>query len=351
MRIFLSKKLKLLTLLTVSIILFYTFPTKTTNASEQEFKFVTPSDLAVNLSDEHVEDSDYKDDMKYILLWTSARTVPFVFIGEGQKGFVDRKCPFTNCFVTGNKKYLKDITKYDVIAFAGPEVIRMPMDQLPIKRSPHQKYAFASIESPDYYPVCSNRFDEYFNWTWTFKLDSDVRWGYMVIRDQNNNVVGPNKEMHWIKQEDMDPVSDEFKERLKSKTKAAAWYVSNCHSKSKRELFVKELQKELTKFDLTVDVYGKCGPLQCSRSKEAECFDLIKEKYYFYLSFENSYSEDYVTEKLLNAVWNDAVPVVYGAGNYSRYYFLGHSKCLIHMSCYWYKGRLYVRLIWVLLGF
>ncbi|KOB63349.1 Uncharacterized protein OBRU01_24246, partial [Operophtera brumata] len=319
MRIFLSNKVKLIQLLAVLITLFYIFPTKKTNAPKEEFKIVIPNDSAVNLGVEYVADSDDKDDLKYILLWTSARNAPLAYIGEGQKGFVDRKCPYTNCFVTGNKNHLKDITKFDVIAFAGPDVIRMYEDKLPVKRSPHQKYAFASIESSDNYPVCSNRFDSYFNWTWTFKLDSDVRWGYMVIRDHNNNVVGPNKEMHWIKHGDMDPVSDEFKERLKSKSKAAAWYVSSCRSRSKREQFVKELQKELKQFDLTVDVYGKCGPLQCSRAKEAECFDLIKEKYYFYLSFENSFSEDYVTEKLLNAVWNNAVPIVYGAANYSRF--------------------------------
>lgn len=325
MKIIKSKRAKLLTFLAILLILFYKFQSKTKNTTEQKFKLVT-SENVVNVR-KSVAYSERKDDMKYILLWTSAKSAPLSFIGEGRKGFIDRNCPFTNCIVTGTKKYLNDITEFDVVAFSSSEVIRMYNDRLPASRSPHQKYAFASIESSDYYPVCSDRFDGYFNWTWTFRLDSDVRWGYMVIRDENNNIVGPNKEMHWINHEDMETVSDEFKENLKSKTNAAAWYVSNCKSRSKRELFVKELQKELQKYNLTVDVYGRCGPLQCSRATEAECFDLIKEKYYFYLSFENSYNEDYVTEKLLNAVWNNAVPIVYGSANYSRYIFAKYYNC------------------------
>ncbi|XP_063375065.1 alpha-(1,3)-fucosyltransferase C-like [Cydia amplana] len=50
-----------------------------------------------------------------------------------------------------------------------------------------------------------------------------------------------------------------------------------------------------------------------------ECLKLIQEQYYFYLSFENSFSEDYVTEKLLTALENYAVPVVYGGANYTRF--------------------------------
>lgn len=37
--------------------------------------------------------------------------------------------------------------------------------------------------------------------------------------------------------------------------------------------------------------------------------------YYFYFSIENSFSEDYVTEKLLHALKHYAIPVVYGGAN------------------------------------
>ncbi|KAL4713768.1 hypothetical protein ACJJTC_004299 [Scirpophaga incertulas] len=114
-----------------------------------------------------VNRTDEKPSMKYILQWTSQRDVPFVYMGVGQE------------------------------------------------------------ESSHYYPVCSNRFDGFFNWTWTFRLDSEVRWGYMAIRDSKNVIVGPKKIMHWIKLEDMDPVSDEFRNNLKTKKIAAACTETN----------------------------------------------------------------------------------------------------------------------------
>ncbi|CAH2106209.1 unnamed protein product [Euphydryas editha] len=244
-------------------------------------------------------------------------------MGEGRQGFIDRNCSFTNCFVTSNRLYLGDYTKFDVIAFAGPEVRLMNKqgfyDQLPKRRSPHQKYAFASIESADNYPMCSDSFDGFFNWTWTYRLDSEAKWGYIAIRDSKNNLIGPKKDMNWIKLEDMKPVSDDLKNKLRGKTKAAAWFVSNCYSRSEREAFAWNLKIQLASYDLKVDVYGECGSMKCPRNKEDECNKMIEKDYYFYLSFENSFAEDYVTEKLLHPLKNYAVPIVYGGANYTRF--------------------------------
>ncbi|CAH2106204.1 unnamed protein product [Euphydryas editha] len=256
--------------------------------------------------------------MKYILQWSSPNNIPFVYMGVGQSGFIQRACTFTNCFVTSDRNFFDDYTKFDVIAFHGPEVGDANWYDLPNKRSPHQKFVFASIESSENYPVCSHVLDNFFNWTWTYKVTSDARWGYMVVRDSNYEVIGPNVEMHWMKKAAMAPVSIEFKEKLKTKTKAAAWFVSNCFSRSRREIFVKKLQEQLNKYKLSIDVYGRCGTLTCSSEKQHECIKMIERDYYFYLSFENSFAEDYVTEKLLYPLKNNAVPIVYGGANYTR---------------------------------
>ncbi|XP_053607599.1 alpha-(1,3)-fucosyltransferase C-like [Plodia interpunctella] len=258
-------------------------------------------------------------DLKYILLWTSPKTEPFVFIGLERSGFIKRNCSYTNCFVTADRNYFENYGQFHAVVFAMSEATRYKSSQLPKYRSPDQKYVFSSIESSHYYPACSDRFNNYFNWTWSFRLDSDCRYEYMAIRDMHDNVIGPNKIMHWMKVENMTPVSSELKNSLQSKTIAAAWFASNCHSKSKREEFVEQLRNELSKYNHTVDIYGKCGKLSCPRKKTQKCFELIKKKYYFYLSFENSYSVDYVTEKLLTALKNNAVPIVYGEANYTRF--------------------------------
>jgi hypothetical protein len=41
--------------------------------------------------------------------------------------------------------------------------------------------------------------------------------------------------------------------------------------------------------------------------------------YFFYLSFENSFCPDYVTEKLYTAFETGTVPVVFGGANYSLF--------------------------------
>ncbi|XP_028027141.1 alpha-(1,3)-fucosyltransferase C-like [Bombyx mandarina] len=331
MRNILNKKTFFLFLFFVVILLLFLKTFKDVTIHEQflnGYKIITENDEIKNIEVVTTPQATRKQEttepneapkLKYILQWTSAQGVPFAYMGKGQEGFIQRKCPHTNCFVTADRNLLGDYTKFDVIAFAGPDVVRMSEKTLPEKRSPHQKYAFATIESSDNYPVCSNRFDGYFNWTWTFRLDSEVRWGYFNVKDKNENVIGPNKIMHWMKIEDMEPVSEDFKIQLKSKSKAAAWFVSNCYTRSRREDFANELQVELKKYNLELDIYGRCGNLKCSRDTEEACDEMIREKYYFYLSFENSFGEDYVTEKLLHALEFDAVPVVYGGANYTRF--------------------------------
>ncbi|XP_037803091.1 alpha-(1,3)-fucosyltransferase C-like [Penaeus monodon] len=92
----------------------------------------------------------------------------------------------------------------------------------------------------------------------------------------------------------------------------AAWFVSNCYSHSKRERIVKGLQKYIK-----VDIYGKCGPLECPRASTRLCYQMLEKNYKFYLSFENSLCKDYVTEKLFSVLKYNVVPVVYGLANYA----------------------------------
>jgi hypothetical protein len=50
---------------------------------------------------------------------------------------------------------------------------------------------------------------------------------------------------------------------------------------------------------IPVDIYGKCSNLSCAR--DGRCWQMLGQKYKFYLAFENSNCKDYITEKLF---WN-----------------------------------------------
>ncbi|VVD04032.1 unnamed protein product [Leptidea sinapis] len=269
-----------------------------------------------NISEGNYSVSIENNNMKYILQWTSKSRPPFYHMGEGNSAFIENKCKYTNCYVTDDRNYFPNETDFDAIAFNGMDVSGISPAQIPKLRSTKQKYVFGAMESADNFPLCAQYLDGFFNWTWTYRLDSDIRWEYIKIFDMNKTLVGPKINMEWPAE--MKPLNEELKEKLSNKTKAVAWFVSHCVTKGKREAYVKKLKKNLSKFGWTVDIYGKCGNLECPR-KDEKCKDLLERNYYFYLSFENSFAEDYVTEKLLNALNNNVVPIVYGAADYTRY--------------------------------
>ena len=105
-----------------------------------------------------------------------------------------------------------------------------------------------------------------------------------------------------------------------TKTRNVAWFVSNCRTQSRREDYVTELQKYID-----VDVYGKCGNLSCGHSgggRNAYCDHSVLDKMYrFYLSFENSLCEGYVTEKMKRLIERPitTIPIVMGFMNYSMF--------------------------------
>ena len=49
-----------------------------------------------------------------------------------------------------------------------------------------------------------------------------------------------------------------------------------------------------------------------------DCYTMLEENYKFYLSFENVFCEDYVTEKAYNILKLWVVPIVMGAANYEE---------------------------------
>ncbi len=52
--------------------------------------------------------------------------------------------------------------------------------------------------------------------------------------------------------------------------------------------------------------------------EERKCFSKLAEGFKFYLSFENSLCDHYVTEKLVKALENNVVPIVMGGADYAQ---------------------------------
>lgn len=99
-----------------------------------------------------------------------------------------------------------------------------------------------------------------------------------------------------------------------------AWITSRCNSPSYRQLIASQLQS----YNISVHIYGSCGPFRCKVPKSqalsgVDCRVQIYNKYKFYLSFENTNCQDYVTEKYFDILaFSEMIPIVYGGAIYAK---------------------------------
>ncbi|KAM8795093.1 4-galactosyl-N-acetylglucosaminide 3-alpha-L-fucosyltransferase FUT5-like [Eudromia elegans] len=156
-------------------------------------------------------------------------------------------------------------------------------------RAPAQRWVWFNLESPTHSPNL-RAMDNLFNLTMSYRRDSDI--------------FSPYGELQLLEQPQ--PFS------IPAKSKLVAWVVSNWHTRLYRVKYYEELRQHIA-----VDVYG-----QHHQRLPAEQLLPTLAQYKFYLAFENSQHEDYITEKVWrNALLAGTVPVVLGPprDNYERF--------------------------------
>lgn len=201
------------------------------------------------------------------------------------------RCVYNNCELTENQSFLSTA---DGIIFHLPYG-KFALENPPIKstdRRTDQPWIAMHFESPsniDAKQLFSNRWKYTFNWSMSYRFDADIQIPYGAIKRRT------------------DPILKDYHKIVARKTKMAVWFVSNCHPESKREVIVHLLQKD----GIDIDIYGKCG-----RGRIDDEHTL--SKYKFYIAFENSLCEDYVTEKFFSRYNFDVILVTYGGADYSR---------------------------------
>ncbi|XP_064487414.1 alpha-(1,3)-fucosyltransferase C-like [Ornithodoros turicata] len=228
-------------------------------------------------------------DIPRILLWT-----PFFrsrLLGLSSEDEIEIPECSRRCFVTYNRHLF---SSSDAVVFHARDLC---LEDMPTSRPPAQKWVFWSMEAPPHSgQIKLDRMKSVFNWTMTYRADSDISVAYGVLkRRQNRKAMALASKRLW-----------------KEKNKTAVWVVSNCASNSGREGFVKELQRYID-----IDIYGRCGTHECPIDSYDACFRKFESEYYFWLALENALCRDYVTEKLFSALQRVIVPVALGAVNYS----------------------------------
>lgn len=221
------------------------------------------------------------------------------------------KCAEKRCFAfKHNLNWQTPLEESNGVIVHAPNLLYLYWKNNQYKRDPKQLWSLYTLES-QMHTFCYLHFklsdlDDWFNLTKTIK----DKYGY------NNYDL---KQLHRYK-----PYVDYFSglktlqhKPIKNK-KMALWFVSNCHSSSKRNEYIAELSKYIE-----IDVFGNCGFLNskkdpCKSKSNIKCLKELFNSYKFYLSFENSNCDSYITEKYLRFYEKefvfevDIVPVVRG---------------------------------------
>ncbi|XP_018430159.1 PREDICTED: galactoside 3(4)-L-fucosyltransferase-like [Nanorana parkeri] len=214
-----------------------------------------------------------------ILLWTWPLGYQFPL----------NRCPnseSSGCFYTVNRT---SYSMADAVVISHRDVQKSEELLPPALRPPHQYWIWFSIESPT---NCANLtfMDKNINLTMSYRLDSDIftPYGWLENIDSKENFTIPKK------------------------SKLVAWTVSNWKPKYRRTKYYEELKKYIP-----VDVYGKHA-MTLPREEMLQTLATYK----FYLAFENSIHEDYITEKFWrSSLIAGTVPIGMGPPrkNYERF--------------------------------
>lgn len=112
-----------------------------------------------------------------------------------------------------------------------------------------------------------------------------------------------------------------------SKKKFCAFIVSSNSSRERVDFF-----KKLSKYK-RIDSYGKVmnNMGDIIQDQDWKYNPKIFENYKFVICFENSFAEDYITEKLLNVMFANSIPIYRGAPNTKDYF---NTKSFINFDDY-----------------
>ncbi|XP_067417524.1 alpha-(1,3)-fucosyltransferase 7 [Emydura macquarii macquarii] len=190
------------------------------------------------------------------------------------------------CQLTGDHRLF---SQADVVVFHHRE-LQLGKVSLPTeRRPPGQNWVWVTLESPTNSKALAG-WNQTFNWVMTYRRDSDIFMPYGELVANSSASVD-----------------------IPTKTGLVSWVISNYHRTQTRVQVYRDLSRHLR-----VDVYGKANQKPLCR----DCLLPTTSRYKFYLAFENSIHQDYITEKLWrNALLAGTVPVVLGPprANYEKF--------------------------------
>ncbi|XP_053389531.1 glycoprotein 3-alpha-L-fucosyltransferase A-like [Mercenaria mercenaria] len=210
-----------------------------------------------------------------------------------------KRCNYSNCKMSSN---ISDAGYSDAIIFQGG--YRFPL-KLTFRRPNGQVWIFYEHEPPYRYKQIRYRSlpKNYFNWTMTYDESvSDIHLPYGAITNKSSKVSRSEVVL------------------MRSKNRTALMIMSHCNTPANRLRYVNQLKKFID-----VDILGECGTSwSCGiLYKHDNCFEILN-RYKFFLAFENSFCNNYFTEKVFDNFDYDTVLVTRGGKHGQINHILPH---------------------------
>jgi hypothetical protein len=174
--------------------------------------------------------------------------------------------------------------------------------RFPPKRRGQQWVAWSMESDVNYRRQSSRWFMRLFDWTMTYRRDSDVPVLYL-----NSSVASELRQAP----------------RPKEPGSLVAFFAKNRADHCGRGRYVAELMKHIEVHSYGPFLRNRPLPDDCGRETKLSTI----ARYKFTLAFENSVSHDYVTEKIFDALVAGSVPIYRGASNFDE--FMPGERCLI----------------------
>jgi len=215
------------------------------------------------------------------------------------------RCPHT-CAVTDTPGdlprvdavlfHLQDLWKNSTQADRDTRVNEMNnrnLISLPEYRQPNQVWVLWNQRSPEHVGGNVAELNGLFNWTVWYRSDATVVWSYGQKRQ--------------LDREESERMSDLLKSRnvFREKIGDIIGVLDICNDKASSFQVISKLRTYLA-----IDMFGECYHEKCpSKVLNSDCDELLR-KYKFYIAFESSHCQDYVTDKYWSALDREQIPIV-----------------------------------------
>lgn len=213
---------------------------------------------------------------------------------RNQDGYHLQQCSINNCMVTNDRSHFQNS---DAVLFHGRDIPSAEkLRKLRNHKPDHQIWVWNIFESPYNIRVDLKQYNKLFEWTASYRVDSEVFLPYFRTS----------------RLEPGDPRPKIGKNFAAGKSQMIIAFISNCLTE--RMSIIKTLKKYIS-FDLLGDcqkeVHQNISETWCRKYSERCARYFTKHKFYF--AMENAYCIDYITEKFYtNGLEYFAVPIVFG---------------------------------------